>query len=52
MYDPEDELEIEWIPEEGFDSGLEKTISWYLDNKEWCRNVQNGSYKLTRQGEI
>ena len=46
------EKEIKWTPKEGFDSGLEKTVSWYLNNKEWYRNIQNGNYKLTRQGEI
>tara|TARA_B110000008_G_scaffold357_1_gene311 strand:- start:694 stop:1767 length:1074 start_codon:yes stop_codon:yes gene_type:complete len=46
------EKEIKWTPKEGFDSGIKKTISWYLNNKEWCRNVQNGNYKFIRQGEI
>ena len=46
------EKEIKWTPKEGFDSGIKKTISWYLNNKEWCRSVQNGNYKFTRQGEI
>jgi dTDP-glucose 4,6-dehydratase len=46
------QTEIEWRPKENFDSGLEKTISWYLDNNEWCSNVQNGNYKFIRLGEI
>ena len=46
------EKEIKWTPKEGFESGLEKTVSWYLYIKEWYRNIQNGNYKLTRQGEI
>jgi dTDP-glucose 4,6-dehydratase len=43
---------LEWSPIESFDSGLQKTVSWYLDNEEWCRNVQNGNYQLKRLGEI
>ena len=46
------QTEIKWSPKENFDSGLEKTISWYLANQEWCSNVQNGNYKFIRLGEI
>ena len=46
------QTEIKWSPKENFDSGLEKTISWYLANQEWCSNVQNGNYKFNRLGEI
>lgn len=46
------QTEIKWNPKENFDSGLEKTISWYLANHEWCSNVQNGNYKFIRLGEI
>ena len=46
------QTEIKWNPKENFDSGLEKTISWYLANQEWCSNVQNGNYKFIRLGEI
>ena len=46
------QTEIKWRPKENFDSGLEKTISWYLANQEWCSNVQNGNYKFIRIGEI
>ena len=31
--------ELGWIPEETFDSGLRKTVLWYLENQEWCNNV-------------
>ncbi len=34
-----------WIPEETFDSGLEKTVKWYLDNKDWWQKVLDGSYR-------
>lgn len=45
------EKELGWKPLETFDSGLRKTIQWYLDNKDgWCKRVQDGSYKLERLG--
>lgn len=42
--------ELGWIPEETFETGLRKTVEWYLDNKTWWTNVLNGSYKLERLG--
>ena len=39
-----------WTPEETFETGIRKTIEWYLDNLEWCRRVQNGSYQRERLG--
>lgn len=44
--------ELGWTPEETFESGLRKTIEWYLINHAWCKNVQNGSYQRERLGEI
>lgn len=44
--------ELGWTPEETFETGLRKTIQWYLDNQQWCINVQNGSYQRERLGEI
>ena len=44
--------ELGWTPEETFESGLRKTIEWYLVNQLWCENVQNGSYQRERLGEI
>jgi dTDP-glucose 4,6-dehydratase len=37
--------ELGWKPAETFDSGIRKTVQWYLDNADWVANVQNGSYK-------
>ncbi len=37
--------ELGWKPAETFDSGIRKTVQWYLDNQNWVANVQNGSYK-------
>ncbi|PMO31937.1 dTDP-glucose 4,6-dehydratase [Vibrio breoganii] len=44
------EDELEWTPRETFESGLEKTVQWYLDNHAWCKNVQDGAYQRTRLG--
>ncbi|MFV2005610.1 MAG: dTDP-glucose 4,6-dehydratase [Gammaproteobacteria bacterium] len=42
--------ELGWTPEETFESGIEKTIHWYLENSEWCQHVQDGSYQRQRLG--
>lgn len=42
--------ELNWVPEETFETGLHKTVQWYLDNPVWCQNVQNGSYQRERLG--
>lgn len=42
--------ELNWTPIETFDSGIRKTVKWYLDNLEWCRRVQDGSYQRERLG--
>ncbi len=42
--------DLGWKPEESFESGILKTVQWYLTNDEWCENIQNGSYKLERLG--
>ena len=39
-----------WKPLETFNSGLQKTVEWYLNNLPWSDNIQNGSYKLERLG--
>ena len=44
------ERELGWRPEETFASGLRKTVQWYLDNLEWCRHVQDGTYQGQRLG--
>lgn len=44
------EREIGWNPRETFDSGLRKTVRWYLDNREWCSRVQSGAYRGERLG--
>ena len=42
--------ELSWTPEESFESGIRKTVIWYLNNLEWCRRVQDGSYQRERLG--
>lgn len=42
--------ELGWVPDETFDSGIEKTIQWYLDNNTWCSRVQDGTYQRERLG--
>ena len=39
------ERELGWKPAETFESGIAKTVQWYLDNQEWVRNVQSGDYQ-------
>ena len=42
--------DLGWLPEETFESGIKKTIQWYLDNAEWSQHVQDGSYMRERLG--
>lgn len=42
--------ELGWTPAETFQSGLRKTVQWYLDNPQWCQHVQDGSYQGQRLG--
>jgi dTDP-glucose 4,6-dehydratase len=42
--------ELGWSPEETFETGIRKTVKWYLNNLDWCRRVQDGSYQRERLG--
>lgn len=44
--------ELGWEPKESFDSGIQKTIQWYLDNSSWWRAIQDKSYQQERLGVI
>lgn len=44
--------ELGWKPEETFESGIRKTVEWYLANRQWCRRVQDGSYQRQRLGVV
>jgi dTDP-glucose 4,6-dehydratase len=39
------EAELGWKPAETFESGIRKTVQWYLDNPDWVRHVQSGAYR-------
>jgi dTDP-glucose 4,6-dehydratase len=44
------ERELGWVPQESFDSGLRKTVQWYLANEAWWQRVLSGAYQLQRIG--
>ncbi|MFQ2031253.1 GDP-mannose 4,6-dehydratase, partial [Aeromonas veronii] len=37
--------ELAWQPQETFESGIRKTVQWYLDNQQWVNNVKSGAYQ-------
>ena len=37
--------ELDWAPLETFESGIRKTVRWYLDNQDWVENVTSGAYR-------
>jgi dTDP-glucose 4,6-dehydratase len=39
------EHELGWKPAETFETGIRKTVQWYLDNQSWVSNVQSGAYR-------
>ncbi|MCF4007802.1 dTDP-glucose 4,6-dehydratase [Rheinheimera sp. UJ63] len=45
------ERELGWQPQETFESGIRKTVLWYLDNLNWCKSVQDGRYQKERLGD-
>jgi dTDP-glucose 4,6-dehydratase len=44
------EGELGWRPEESFDSGIARTVRWYLDNESWWRPLREGVYRGERLG--
>ncbi|WP_200959443.1 dTDP-glucose 4,6-dehydratase [Rhizobium sp. Root1203] len=40
------ETDLGWRPAETFESGIRKTVRWYLDNSEWVQNVTSGGYRI------
>ena len=44
--------ELDWLPEETFETGIRKTVAWYLNNQAWCKAVMDGSYRLERLGTV
>ncbi len=46
------EREFGWKPRETFETGIRKTIKWYLENRQWWKNIQDKSYQQERLGLI
>lgn len=44
--------DLNWRPVETFETGIVKTVEWYLDNLEWCKDVADGIYRQERLGTI
>ncbi|MCP6738863.1 dTDP-glucose 4,6-dehydratase, partial [Klebsiella quasipneumoniae] len=42
--------DLGWVPQETFESGIEKTVHWYLNNQTWWQRVLDGSYAGERLG--
>jgi len=42
--------DLGWTPKESFESGIRKTIQWYLDNETWWRQIQDRTYNQERLG--
>ena len=42
--------ELGWLPQETFDTGIRKTVKWYLGNAVWCERVTSGKYRQERLG--
>lgn len=42
--------QLDWKPQESFDTGIRKTVEWYLNNRAWWEDILNGKYQLQRQG--
>jgi dTDP-glucose 4,6-dehydratase len=46
------ERELNWTPQESFESGIRKTVIWYLENTTWWKGVLDGSYRGERLGSM
>ena len=44
--------ELNWSPNETFESGIKKTINWYLENQSWWQDIQNNTYQQERLGVV
>lgn len=44
--------ELGWVPAETFETGIVKTVDWYLNNLDWCRRITDGSYQWERLGNL
>ena len=46
------ERELGWRPRETFETGLRKTVRWYLDNRAWWGDIRSGRYRGERLGTL
>ena len=46
------ERELGWRPAERFETGLRKTVRWYLDNSDWWQAIRSGAYRGERLGVL
>ncbi len=44
--------ELGWRPRETFETGLRKTVAWYLDNRDWWERIRSGVYRGERLGVV
>lgn len=44
--------ELGWMPAESFETGIRKTVSWYLQNRDWCEDIHTGKYQRERLGAM
>ena len=44
--------ELGWVPQETFETGLAKTVRWYLDNRPWWERIRSGVYRGERLGQV
>ncbi|WP_126455364.1 dTDP-glucose 4,6-dehydratase [Sulfuriflexus mobilis] len=44
--------DLNWQPDESFETGIRKSVEWYLENNQWCQRVMDGSYRRERLGLI
>ena len=44
--------ELKWKPKQSFKAGIKKTIEWYLDNLDWCKNIEDKNYRRERLGML
>lgn len=46
------ESELGWSPQETFETGIAKTVQWYLDNRKWCTDITEKKYQRERLGSV
>ncbi|MBU2891920.1 dTDP-glucose 4,6-dehydratase [Colwellia sp. D2M02] len=44
------QVKLNWVPKETFETGLRKTVLWYLENRKWWQDILDGSYQTERLG--